>query len=375
MAGDFTSALYLGFRHGHGSLKPWDALTQGKPAALGTPVEHATTAQAVARLMGCERGVFATSTLHLYWDLFLLLANRNMMICFDEGSYAVVKWGVERAACRGIRVAAFRHYDPESLARVLRDNAKGMCPLVVADGVCPVCGVTVPLGPILDIVRRHGGLLVLDDTQGIGLMGESPDRLHPYGRGGGGTLRRHGVTGNDILVASSLAKGFGVPVAVLAGADEMVRLLAKRSETRMHCSPPSSAVVAAAGHALTLNSIHGDTLRRRLAALVERFRSGIAETGLSTTGKLFPVQTIIPFRGLDVPALHARLLGSGIQTVLQKSRRSGEPLLSFIITADKRITDIDNALEALDKAVYSKRYDSLYDKGVDHDPSIQRTAP
>ena len=36
---DFTSALYLGLRHGSGSLRPWSALTTGVPAAR--PVDAA----------------------------------------------------------------------------------------------------------------------------------------------------------------------------------------------------------------------------------------------------------------------------------------------------------------------------------------------
>lgn len=373
MSVDFTSALYLGFRHRHQSLRPWHRLTTGKPAALETQAEHVAAAQTVARLLGCEGGVLATSTIHLFWDLFLSLADRKTLICLDEGAYSIVKWGVERAACRGIRVAVFRHYDAHSLADIIQRESKGLRPLVVADGVCPACGVTVPLLSFLEIVRRYNGLLVLDDTQGIGLMGEAPDRLNPYGKGGGGTLRRHGIMGNDILVASSLAKGFGAPVAILAGAKGIIQRYEEGSETRMHCNPPSTAVVSAAERALLLNRSEGDLLRQRLAALVSQFRRGIAAMGLSTTGNSFPVQTLIPQRRLNLPAIHAGLMWSGIRTVLQKSKRGTASGLSFIITADKRIEDIDNALEALALAMHHKQHASLHDKEVDYDFSLQRT--
>ncbi len=68
-------------------------------------------------------------------------------------------------------------------------------------------------GRLSGSVRRFGGLLVIDDTQALGILGRNPGQDAPYGRGGGGSLRRANIQGPDILVGASLAKGFGVPIA------------------------------------------------------------------------------------------------------------------------------------------------------------------
>ena len=49
------------------------------------------------------------------------------------------------------------------------------------------------------------------------------------------------------MIVSSLAKAFGAPLAVLAGSDAFMTVFEQESATRMHCSPPSVAVIAAAG--------------------------------------------------------------------------------------------------------------------------------
>lgn len=217
----------------------------------------------------------------------------------------------------------------------------------MADGSYPGCGGPAPIAAYLEAARDYGGHLVLDDTQALGIFGHSPGPDAPYGRGGGGSLRRSDVSGPDVLVVSSLAKGFGVPVAVLAGSEGMVRHFEARSQTRVHCSPPSAAVIHAAEHALAVNEACGDNLRLRLVQLVRRFRSKLKQIALSGTGGLFPVQTLVPAPGLDVKTLYDRLLQCGIRTVLHRGRNGHCPRISFLITALHQQSDIDCAVDAL----------------------------
>ena len=62
---DFTSALYLGFSHASHELPAWEHLTLGKPAALETPELARHVGHKLARLIGCEAGIMAPSTLHV----------------------------------------------------------------------------------------------------------------------------------------------------------------------------------------------------------------------------------------------------------------------------------------------------------------------
>lgn len=345
---DFTSALYLGLRHARESLRPWAQLALGVPAALAPPPGAEAVADRLATLQGCERGTLAPSTLHLFWDLFGILASRGVIIYLDDGAYPIARWGVERAAARGMPVRRFPHHDAEALRRLLKQETRlHRSPLVVADGFCPACGRPAPIAAYLDSVRSLGGLLVLDDTQALGILGHSRGPDAPYGRGGGGSLRWHNVSGPDVLLVSSLAKGFGVPVAVLAGSSEMVRHFEERSETRVHCSPPSVAVVHAAEHALAVNQAHGDALRLRLAQQVRHFRQRLAEVGLSATGGLFPVQTLDLPSGFDARIVHRRLLDLGMRTVLRRKCGQHDACISTILTVRHRPDEIGWVVNAM----------------------------
>jgi len=343
---DFSSALYLGLRHPSRTLRPWVSLSSGRPAVLGTSPSAVEVARQLAALIGCESAVLLPSTLHLFWDVFGLLAQERIAIHMDEGVYAIARWGVERAAACGTPVRQFRHHSPAHLLIGVEENAKrGLRPVVVTDGFCPGCGESSPVPAYLDIARRHGGILVLDDTQALGVLGRSATTAAPFGTGGGGTLRHSNVSGSDILVGCSLAKGFGVPVAVLAGGAAWLNRFEQHSATRTHCSPPSAAVIQAAARALALNASHGDLLRRRLAQRITQFRSRLLRAGYTARGGLFPVQILEAVDGVPATDLHRNLARAGVRAVPLRGHQGGA--VGFLITARHYPEHIDRAVEAL----------------------------
>jgi 8-amino-7-oxononanoate synthase len=347
---DFTSSLYLGLKHGSRDIAGWQQLTLGKPAALEAVPGSSEVEGELARISGCERAIVAPSTLHLFWDLFPILAKPGVTVFLDDGAYPIVRWGAERAAGLGVAVRQFRHYDIQALQRELRRAGSGSV-VIAADGYCASCGKGAPLHELLDLLRDRSGSLLIDDTQALGIFGRGPRPWRPYGSGGGGSLQLAGISDPALLVVSSLAKGFGVPVAVLVGSEAMLTEYESTSKTRVHCSPPSVAVIAAATRALIINQEHGDCLRLRLAQRVAHFRGKLSKLGLFGSNNLFPVQPLrLPGhkRGRDI---YTTLLQCGVRTVLQRGSHENRERITFVITAEHSETDIDYAAACLSFAM------------------------
>jgi 8-amino-7-oxononanoate synthase len=340
---DFASSLYLGLRHSSRLVPSWEQLTSGKPAALSLPPGAAEVSRRLAHLQVCESATVAPSTLHLFWDLFGTFGKRPLTIYVDAETYPIALWGVERARARGACVHRFAHHDADDLRRLLRERAQTDCfQIVVTDGFCTDCGRIAPLPEYMTAVRSFDGYLVVDDTQALGIFGERNGSKFPFGVGGGGLFLWHRLSDPNALAISSLAKAFGVPMAALVGNATMVRRFIEMSETNVHCSPPSAAVLNAARRALEINRRAGDVLRQRLFLAVSAFRRRLREAGLSCIGGLFPVQT------LDVPdhlarGIHRRLQQDGVQSVLRRAHSGGGARVSFIITARHRQRDVDQA--------------------------------
>jgi 8-amino-7-oxononanoate synthase len=355
---DFTSVLYLGFRHAHSALRPWAQLTTGRPAALEPAPEAVALAQDLARLLGCERAVLAPSTLHLFWDLFDVLSRDHVAIYADGGTYPIARFGVERAAAKGIPTSTFPTHDPAALASILqRGLPTGRRPIVVTDGLSPTTGLPAPLADYFRLVRQQNGYLVVDDTQALGILGKEPARDAPYGRGGAGTLAWHGVEGPELIIGSSLAKGFGAPLAVLASSARMIAKFEELSGTRVHSSPPSLAVISAARRALAINETQGDSLRGHLAKLVLHFRESLRQVGLAVRGGLFPFQTLRAIPGIDPESLYRRLLSLGVRAVLGSARHAPSAALSFLITVLHTRSDISRCVDALQRSCVLVRHE------------------
>lgn len=352
---DFASSLYLGWRHSSHDLPGWASLSTGMPAAFEEPREHRAVGQAVAQMQGLETGLVAPSTLHLFFDWFGLLDPQHWAIFSDEHLYRVGQWGMERASWRGVPTFRFRHQCAASLrVSFLKKLPPARRPIVVTDGWCPTCGQAAPLREYLALLEPLGGLLVLDDTQAMGVLGNAEWRMQNVECGmspgqpsrhngqwltansqqpdGGGLLRHLGIRSERVVSISSLAKAFGAPLAVLAGSQKLVADFRERSETRVYAGQPSAAAVQAAARALALNRTSGDALRERLFRNVVFFKKEMAALGLRTQGGLFPAQIITNLAGKAARNTHHALARQGIRTVLVADHE-GLARLCFLVTA------------------------------------------
>jgi 8-amino-7-oxononanoate synthase len=316
-------------------------------------------ARQLAALLGTEAATLGVSTLHLFWDLGGQLRRWPVRILADEHLYPVGRWGIERASAAGVPAMDFRHQDAGSLRRRLEAQAsRRLPPLVITDGLCPDCGRVPPLDRYLELVEEHGGRLLVDDSQALGLLGRNPQPGQPYGTGGGGSPAFRGISSPRLLFLSSLAKSFGAPLAVLAGSAAAVRSFDQESETLIYSSPPSVAVIRAAEAALWINRERGDRLRARLAGLVRRFRSGLQEIGLASSGGLSPVQNLEIPAGVDPLNLDRQLKTQGIQAVLRQGRCRPGPWITFLIRADQSVEEIDQAVTSIARFVRRSRRNS-----------------
>lgn len=359
---DFSSSLYLGMRHSSGELRDWDSLTTGAPAAFFEPPAAVSLGKSIARLQGLADGIVAPSTLHLFWDWFGSLDSRKDVVFADAQLYRVGTWGVERAIGKGVLAAKFRHQCAASLQRLVRQNLGArQRPVVVTDGWCPFCGKAAPLLDYLQIIEPFNGLLVVDDTQALGIFGKKPDMLMPYGYSGGGLLRHLNISSERILAISSLAKAFGAPLAAMGGSVFEIQKFKMRSETRVNASPPSAAALAAGKNALRLNTAFGLAQREKLFQNVLLFQKVMSEGGFETKGGFFPVQTILDLDGKEARHIHAALWEKGIRTVPVLAHGKN-PRLCWLLNARHSNRDIERACQAFfsvakrQTAPFLKRY-------------------
>lgn len=354
---DLASFVYLGLVHRPDELRPWDRFTSGRPAAADDEDFVRALADHVATLQGCEAATFATSTMHAYSDWCAAIGDDETAIFLDEDTYSITQWSVERAANRHVPIFVFRHHDADHLEFMLtRNQAPTRRPVVFVDGVSGTNWAAAPLRDYLRCIEHRSGILVVDDTQTIGLLGHSASPDAPYGVGGGGSLRWHEIESPAALMITSLAKAFGVPVAAVAGSRRLTDWFNTSSQTRMHCSPPSIPTFCALEHALDVNQSDGEELRRRLVDNVRQVRESLAPFLVPTDIPYFPVMYIPMPSEKIAHAIDAALRDQGIRVVFQYGT-DGAINMALITTSAHTRDELEYATGALAEVLDDMKLD------------------
>lgn len=336
---DFCSSLYLGMQHSSADLPSWDSLTTGVPALLGELKINRQIAQQVAALQGMETGILASSSLHLMFDFFQAI-DRNTVLFLDEQAYPLMDWASRIATGRGIKVLSFASNDLHKLSLLLQMYVRpGHTPFILCDGWNPVIGKVAPLRRYLELLRPFNGYLLIDDTQCLGVLGENASKTKPLGEGGGGTLRHAGISSPAVVSITSLAKGLGVPLAVMSGSYRFIRPFMQHGLSRIHCSQVAHPVAMAAIQALKFNQSQGNQQRAYLSYLIEMFRREVASAGLECSGGIFPVQSIKLATVDHTLGLYHFLQKKGVSALLLKGEGGGQnPIISFCINTTQHPT-------------------------------------
>ncbi len=337
---DFSSSLYLGLNHATQQLDSWHSLTLGKPTSLEPTADYDELTRELEQLTGTKNMMLGTSTVQLLFDFAIWLQKKSVTFFLDEDCYPIAK-KVFIAVNHIGRTKILRHYDPGDLVRGLRSRLNpNKRPVLVIDGYSQVKGEICPLLQYCEVLERHHGILIIDDTQLLGVYGQDAQLDLPYGRGGGGAVKAIDCSYKNIIYVSSMAKGFGVPAAFLSTTGWNISDFLNQSLIINHCSPVSNAHSAAIKHALWINGNYGEQIREKIYKLVFQFKRRLAKVGIGTIGGNFPYQTVPSNYGLSAQKLYMYLQHKGIKTVLHEFKSSNTTAISFLITARHNLNDI-----------------------------------
>jgi len=337
---DFSSSLYLGLRHPGQQLGSWQSLTLGKPTMLQPIANYRELLNELERLTGTQDMILGTSSLQLFFDFAIWLRNQPVEVFLDEYCYPIAKKAF--TAVHNTTLSGYlRHYEPSDLDRVLSTCSQaGRRPVLVIDGYSPVSGQLCPLEQYCEVLEKYNGIAIVDDTQSLGVFGQHASVDLPYGKGGGGIIMNNNINYENIIYISSMAKGFGVPVAFLSTTKMDISDYLEHSLTNNHCSPVSIAHALSIKHALKLNRNHGEQIRNKLYQLVFKFKQRLSQAGISTIGGDFPFQTLSKHNRIDATGLYEFLQNKGFTSVLHELKSSDSTAISFLITARHSFADI-----------------------------------
>ncbi|MCB9665585.1 MAG: aminotransferase class I/II-fold pyridoxal phosphate-dependent enzyme [Alphaproteobacteria bacterium] len=305
-----ASRVASGERPFHGELEAELAAAQGAEAALLFTAGHATNVTTIGHLVGPEDLVLHDAYIH------------------DSALQGIKLSGAVRRA--------FRHADADHLAAQLRDlRPRHRRCLIVVEGVYSMDGDLCDLPRFVELKKRHGALLMVDEAHSFGVVGAT-------GRGIG---EHHGLDGREIdLWMGTLSKSLASCGGWIAGSSELIRYLRYTAPGFVYSAGLTAANGVAALASLRLMLEEPERVQR-LQANAARFHAACVARGLDT-GPARGGSAVIPVvtgNSLHALVLSQRLLERGInvQPIVYPAVADDASRLRFFLSSTHTDAQLD----------------------------------
>ncbi len=267
----------------------------------GKFVPHVELERDLAAFLGTESSLTFVSCWNANAALLDALCDERTGVFSDRLNHASIIDGIRLA--RPAHKAVYEHADPDDLRRALAEAPPLERLLILTDGVFSMEGDLAPIPELAQIAAEHGATLVVDDSHGLGVVGET----------GRGVLERFGLTGReDVVLTGTLGKALGGAAGgFVAGGESLCRVLEQRSRPQLFSNGLPPAVACSARRALTeLRENPGLVARLRENTAV--IRTAIAVAGLSPLPGESAIVPIIVGETRAAIELSRRLLDRGV---------------------------------------------------------------
>ena len=177
----------------------------------GTLDFHLELDHRLAKFFGKEAAIVFPTGYQTNVGTISAVTGKSDYVVMDKDAHACIVDGAMMA--RG-QMARFVHNDLDSLDRVLKRLPEDAGKLVVVDGVYSMGGDIAPLPEIVEICKRHGARIMVDDAHSVGVLGK-----------GRGTAAHFGVTDEVDLIMGTFSKSFASIGGFIAGDADVIHFI------------------------------------------------------------------------------------------------------------------------------------------------------
>lgn len=285
---------------GKRGLDRYGAGTASVRFICGTFDVHRTLEERIARFLGTEAALSYVACWNANTGLFATICDAGSAIVSDELNHASIIDGVRLAS--KARRERYKHSDMHDLEQKLK--AVGGCfPIVVVtDGVFSMEGDLAKLPEIVDLARAHGAIVVVDDSHGTGVMGDT----------GRGTIEHYGLTGQVDVTTGTLGKALGGAAGgFVAGSAALIDTLIQRSRPQLFSNALPATVACSALAAIDYLDSHRE-LVDKLRENTRYFRAGLERIGYRPLPGESAIVPIVVGETAFAIAMSDKLLSRGV---------------------------------------------------------------
>jgi len=349
---NFSSNDYLGLAGDSrlceaaiGAIREFGVGAGASRLVSGTQSPHLRLENALAKWKQAEAALSFSSGYAAAFGTVPALVSKDDVILLDKLCHASL---IDGAKLSGATLRVFPHNHLGKLEEHLewvRRQHPGKRILILTESVFSMDGDRAPLRELIELKKRFGALLMLDEAHAVGVIG-------PNGRG----LAAAQNLSDDVDVQmGTLSKALGASGGYICGSRSLIEWLINRARSFIYSTAPPPAIVAAALAAVNfLGSSEGEERRRLLWERIGLMKDLLPRNELNEKASVVN-SAIFPWIVGDEQAaidLAASLQSEGflVPAIRYPTVAKGSARLRITVTASHGENQIRSLCEAIKRA-------------------------
>jgi 8-amino-7-oxononanoate synthase len=330
---------------GQEALALYGTGTTGSRIANGSYAQHRELEHELAQFLNRKHCIMFTTGYQANLGMLAGLAGPKDTIYLDADSHSSIYDG---CTLSGAKLVRFRHNDASDLDKRLARSEDEGGRLVVVEGIYSMLGDRTPLADFVEVKKKHGFQLLVDEAHSFGVLG-------PNGRG----LADEAQLEDDVdFVVGTFSKSIGAIGGFGAGNHPQFNLLRYASRPYMFTASPSPATVATSLAAI--RKLKAEPQRRnRLRVNSTRLFDGFKSLGLALgCDSVSPIVAVNCPDEVSTIAMWNALLKAGVYVniALPPGTPGKQCLLRCSVSAAHTFEDIDRIVSLFGEVVAEGHY-------------------
>ena len=300
----------------------------------GTTTGHLKLEKDLAEFLKKEDCIIMSTGFQTNLGIISAIVGRHDVVLCDKENHASIYDAIRLSYGDMIR---YNHNDMEDLEKKLQAVPENKGILIVTDGVFSMSGDICNLPKIVELKKKYGARLMVDDAHALGILGEN----------GRGTGEHFGLEDEVDIIFGTFSKSLASLGGLCACSHDVAEYIRHNSRPFIFSASITPACVAAASKSLEI--IKNEPERRKnLLEISSYMRDALRKRGIKFRDSEVPIIAIYTYEPEITLKVCKRLFEEGVYVnpVLPPATPVGECLIrtSYTATHTKELMD-----EAADK--------------------------
>ena len=317
------------------AIKKYGSGCSGSRFLNGTLDLHVKLEREIADFLHKEEAVtFSTGFQSNLGVISAIVGRNDYMIC-DKENHASIYDGCKLSYGKMLR---YNHNDMADLESKLKFVPKECGILIITDGVFSMSGDICNLPKIVELAKKYGARVMVDDAHGLGVIGKT----------GRGTGEYFGMENDIDLIMGTFSKSLASLGGYVAGKKEVIEYIKHTSRPYIFSASITPASVSSALAALNILKSEPERVKR-LNDISDYMRKRLKENGVNIIESKTPIIPIYTYDDEKTFLACKMLLDRGVYVnpVVSPATPVGKSLLRTSYTANHTKEIIDEAVEKI----------------------------